>query len=108
MPHIIGRKGWVSRQLKEVYGVFFTLQDLGDSMHKMFICGPRPFCILAEFMIEMLGSGQHSVLTTFSFLYFWAICRGVFVFLGPLLIVNIGCSRLGYSIVDFFWVDLWL
>ena len=70
VPHIIGRKGRVNRQLKEVCGVFLTLQDLGDRMHEMFITGPRPCCILAEFVIEMLGSGQHSVLITLSSLRF--------------------------------------
>ena len=70
MPHIIGRKGRVNRQLEEVCGVFFTLQDLGDSIHEMFITGPRPSCILAEFAIEMLGSDQHSVLMTLSSLRF--------------------------------------
>ena len=70
VPHIIGRKGRVNRQLEEVCGVFLTLQDLGDSMHEMFITGPRPCCILAEFAIEMLGSGQHSVLITLSSLRF--------------------------------------
>ena len=70
VPHIIGRKGRVIRQLEEVCGVFLTLQDLGDSMHEMCITGPRPSCILAEFAIDMLGSGQHSVLTTLSCLRF--------------------------------------
>ena len=70
VPHIIGHKGRVIRQLEEVCRVFLTLQDLGDSMHEMFITGPRPSCILAEFAIEMLGSGQHSVLTTLSSLRF--------------------------------------
>ena len=69
-PHIISYKGRVIRQLEEVCGVFLTLQDLGDSMHEMFITGPRPACILDEFAIEMLGSGQHSVLTTLSSLRF--------------------------------------
>ena len=70
VPHIIGRQGRVIRQLEEVCGVFLTLQDLGDDMHEMFITGPRPSCILAEFAIEMLGAGQHSILTTLSSLRF--------------------------------------
>ena len=70
VPHIIGRKGRVIRQLEEVCGVFLTLQDLGDSMHELYITGPRPSCILAEFAIDMLSSGQHSVLTTLSSLCF--------------------------------------
>ena len=70
VPHIIGHKGRVNRQLEEVCGVFLTLEDLGDSMHEMFITGPRPCYILAEFAIEMLGSGQHSVLITLSSLRF--------------------------------------
>ena len=70
VPHIIGRKGRVIRQLEDVCGVFLTLQDLGDSMHEMYITGPRQSCILAEFAIDLLGSGQHSVLTTLSSLRF--------------------------------------
>ena len=70
VPHILGRKGRVIRQLEEFCGVFLTLQDLGDNMHALCITGPRPSCILAEFAIDMLGSGQHSVLTTLSSLRF--------------------------------------
>ena len=70
VSHIIGRRGWVIWKLEDVCGVFLTFQDLGDSMHKMCFTSPRPSCILAEFSIDMLGSGQHSVFTTLSSLCF--------------------------------------
>ena len=66
VPHIIGRGGRVIRQLETVCGVFLTLSDLGDGAHEMLITGPRPACIFAEFAMELLSSGQHSVLTTLS------------------------------------------
>ena len=68
VPHIIGRKGRVIRQLEQTCGVFLTLRDIGDGGHQMMITGPRPACILAEFAIELLCRGQHSVLATLSLL----------------------------------------
>ena len=66
VPHIIGRGGRVIRQIEMVCGVFLTLRDIGIGNHELFITGPRPACILAEFAIEMLGDGHHSVLRTLS------------------------------------------
>ena len=66
VPHIIGRKGRVIRKLEQTCGVFLTLRDLGDNSHEMWITGPRPACILVEFAIQLLSSGQHSILTTLS------------------------------------------
>ena len=66
VPHIIGRKGRVIRQLEQTCGVFLTLRDIGNGRHQMMIAGPRPLCILAEFAIQLLSRGQHSVLATLS------------------------------------------
>ena len=66
VPHIIGRKGRVIRQLEQTCGVFLTLRDIGNDRHQMMITGPRPACILAEFAIQLLCRGQHSVLATLS------------------------------------------
>ena len=66
VPHIIGRGGRVIRQIEMVCGVFLTLRDLGTGNHELFVTGPRPACILAEFAVEMLGDGHHSVLKTLS------------------------------------------
>ena len=66
VPHIIGRGGRVIRRIETVWGVFLTLRDLGDGKHEMLISGPRPACIFAEFSMELLSSGHHSVLTTLS------------------------------------------
>ena len=66
IPHIIGRGGRVIRRIEAVCGVFLTLRDLQDGRHEVFISGPRPACILAEFAIDMLCDGHHSVLTTLS------------------------------------------
>ena len=70
VAHIIGRGGRVIRRIEAVCGVFLTLRDLPDGKHEMFISGPRPACVLAEFAIEMLCDGHHSVLTTLSSLTF--------------------------------------
>ena len=64
--HIIGRGGRVIRRIETVCGVFLTLRDLGDGRHEMMISGPRPACIFAQFAMELLSSGHHSVLTTLS------------------------------------------
>ena len=66
IPHIIGRGGRVIRRIEAVCGVFLTFRDLQDGRHEVFISGPRPACILAEFAIDMLCDGHHSVLTTLS------------------------------------------
>ena len=66
VPHIIGRGGRVIRQIELVCGVFLTLRDLPNGNHELFMTGPRPACILAQFAIEMLGDGHYSVLRTLS------------------------------------------
>ena len=66
VPHIIDRGGRVIRRIEAVCGVFLTLKDLRDGRHEVFISGPRPAYVLAEFAIEMLCDGHHSVLTTLS------------------------------------------
>ena len=64
--HIIGRGGRVIRRIETICGVFLTLRDLGDGRHEMMISGPRTACIFAQFAMELLSSGHHSVLTTLS------------------------------------------
>ena len=66
VPHIIGRRGRIIRQIETVCGVFLTLTDLQEGGHEMLISGPRPACIFAQFAIELLCSGHHSALTTLS------------------------------------------
>ena len=66
VPHIIGRGGRVIRQIELVCGVFLTLRDLPNGNHELFMTGPRPACVLAQFAIEMLGDGHFSVLRTLS------------------------------------------
>ena len=63
VPHIIGRGGQIIRQIESVCGVFLTLRDCADA-HEIFVVGPRLAIIAATFAIEMLGAGQHSVLST--------------------------------------------
>ena len=63
VPHIIGRGGRIIRQIESVCGVFLTLRDCADA-HEIFVVGPRPAIMAATFAIEMLGHGQHSVLST--------------------------------------------
>ena len=66
VPHIIGRGGRVIRSIEQTCGVFLAFRDLVNGGHELCITGPRPACILAELAIELLGSGQHSVLITLS------------------------------------------
>ena len=70
VPHIIGCGGRIIRRIEAVCGVFLTLRDLQDGRHEVCISGPRPACVLAEFAIEMLCDGHHSILTTLSSLKF--------------------------------------
>ena len=66
VPHIIGRGGRVIRQLEMVCRVFLTLRDLCNGNHELFICGPRPTCVVAMFAVEMLSDGHCSILRTLS------------------------------------------
>ena len=70
VPHIIGRGGRIICHLETVCGVFLNLTDFKEGGHGMLISGPRPACIFAEFAIELLSSGHHTILTTLSSLCF--------------------------------------
>ena len=66
IPHIIRHGGDVMCNIEAICWIFLTLRDLGDGKHEVVISGPQPTYILADFAIELLGDGHHSIFTTLS------------------------------------------